>query len=46
MHRVVRACSCVQIQDCNSLAECAEIEVGRKDLQLGAQVGSVGALLV
>ena len=28
--------------DCNSVVECAEIEVGRKDLQLGAQAGSIG----
>jgi len=46
MHRVVRACSCVHSQDCNSIVECVEVEVGRKGLQLGAQAGSVEALPV
>ena len=46
MCRVVRACSCVHSQDCNSAAECTKVEIGRKDLQLGVQVGSIQALLV
>ena len=41
MRRVVRACNCVHSQDCNSTVEYIEVEVGKKDLQLGAQVGPV-----
>ena len=41
MRRVVRVCIFVRSQDCNSAAECAEVEVGKKDPQLGAQAGSV-----
>ena len=33
----MKACNYVCSLDCNSAAECTEIEVGRKDLQLGAQ---------
>ena len=41
MRKVVRAYSCVRKQDCNSTIECTEVEVGKKDLQLGAQERSV-----
>ena len=40
------AYSCVRKQDCNSAAECTEVGVGKKDLQLGVQAGSIEVLPV
>lgn len=44
MRREVRDCRGVCSQDCNSIAECAEVEVGNKVLQLGVQEGTVEVL--